>query len=149
MATTSNRPAVKTYLVDNLAAALNADGVQVLRTWDGKKLERSTVWIRQTTGTVSFPYAMAGRMARHDDFTVRLVFAAVHPGDTEEEAETRVMDMYAALENLIADDVSADGMDGLTDMTTGTSEGPDTFPNGDQGFGAIVEADVVCKSQLI
>lgn len=147
MATTSIRPAVKTYLKTQLATALPA--VLVLRTWDGKQLERSTAWIRRTTGTIDFPLAMAGRKARNDDFSVRWVFASVSPGDTEEEAETRVMAMFAALENLVANDVSAANLDGLVHMTIGTTEGPDTFPNGDEGFGAIFEADVDCKSRLL
>lgn len=148
-ATTSIRPAVKSYLIDQLSSLLEPLQAVALRTWDGKKLDRSTVWIRRTTGTVEFPFAQAGRKDRNDDFTVRLVFAAVHPGEDEIEAEERVMAMFAKLEDLIADDVSAGDLDGLVHMTLGATEGPDTFPNGDQGFGAILEADVDCRSRLL
>lgn len=146
--TTSIRPAVKTWLKERLSDRLDSEEVVVLRSWDGKLLERSTVWIQRTTGETTFPFAMAGRKDRDDEFTVHLVFTAVHPGDSEEDAEARVLAYVNVLEDLIADDPSLGGLDGVIHATYSMGDGPDTYPAGDEGFGAMQMVDVNVKSRL-
>ena len=146
MATTSIRPAVKSYLKTQLATALPT--VTVMRSWNGKLIEREAIWFQRTSGEVGFPLAMAGRKARDDDFTVRVAFAVATPGEDDTEVEARVMELVAALENIVAADVTAANLDGLVHMILGQQDGPDSVPYG-EGFLAMVEQDVVCKTRLL
>lgn len=122
MATTSIRKDVKTWLVDRLASSLTAE---VAHGWPGRRLERDHVWVDRVTGTVTMPFSMAGRKVRDDTFTVRLVFQASRPGESIAETDDAVESMYAAFENLLADDPSLASMDGVIDAPTWTAEGPD------------------------
>lgn len=145
MATVSIRSNVKTWLTSGLDSALSE--ALVLRSWDGKVLERSTIWVIRVTGETTFPFSMAGRKTRDDEFTVRLAFAALVPGDSEVEAEARVESYVDALENLIAADPSMGGLDGVMAATYSLVEGPDTYP-ADEGFGAMSVVDVTVQSRL-
>lgn len=145
MATTSIRSDVKTWLVDELTTLL--EPVPVSYGWPGRHLERDHVWIDRVTGTVGFPLAMAGRKARDDDFTVRVVFQASAPGDSIVESDARAEEFYGHLEDLIAGDVSLSDMDGVVHALLDAVEGPSGELT-DEGAVSFVIADVAVKARL-
>lgn len=148
--TTSMRAQVKTWIVDNLDPRLERLEFtpSIANGWPGKSLERNHVWVDRVVGTVSFDLIMAGRKLRDDQFTVRLIFQASGPGDSIAETDARVESYCAALEDLIAEDPSLDGMDGLIHavFAEDSIEGPmGEFT--DEGAVSFMFADLSCHTR--
>ena len=147
MPTTSVRTTVKTWLTDQLTASLAGEDCEVSGGWPGRHLKRNHVWLDRCTGTVEFRLLMAGRKTREDEFTIRVVFQASAPGDDLASTDERAESYYAALEYLIADDPSLDGMDGIESALLASVEGP-VGELTDEGAVSFVFAEVAVHSRL-
>ena len=108
--TTSIRVATKARFVELLIEKLAA--VQVSYGWP-QDLEDECVWVGAATGPVTIPSYRAGRATRDDTFTVEVHFMAAKPGQTAQDADRRVEELYSALEDICADNPSLGGLDGL------------------------------------
>lgn len=144
MPTTSIRSTVKAWLVETLVDAIDPD---VSHGWPGKNLQRDHVWIDRVTGTITMPFAMAGRKVRDDEFTVRIVFQASAPGDTVADTDARVESYYAAFEDLLATDPSLESFDGVQDAPTWTAEGPNGEMT-DEGAVSFYVVELTVNSRL-
>lgn len=145
VALTSIRSAIKGRIADELGALL--DPVPVHTGWPGRYLERDHAWIERVQGTVDYPLMTADRKFRNDRFTVRVIFQSMRPGDSIAETDDRVEAMYAALEDLLANDPSLNEMPGVIAATLGFVEGP----NGgltDEGAVSLILADIEVHARL-
>jgi len=113
MATTSIRTAAKAKLVDLLAGRPELAGVQVAYAEPVSNVEAEHVFLGGARGLVNIPTMRTGRKTRDDTFVQEIHFTAGKPDQTAEQADTRVEEMYGALENLLATDPSLENLDGL------------------------------------
>ena len=100
MASTSVRTAVKKRLVDLLTAV--SGPVPVDYGWPGQALEDEHIYLGSTAGSVKIRDFRSGRKARNDTFTQAIYFHAKKPGQNGQEADERVEELYALLENILA-----------------------------------------------
>lgn len=146
MATTSIRHLYITRLVTLLRDQLG--GVQVEYGWPGDTLEADAVYVADVDGTVEIPTLKAGRKHRDDQFTVTvLIQAGLAGGDLAETAE-RAARLYAALEDVLADDPSLDGFDGLLDCELGFVAGPNTFRTS-EGAVTFYACEINCQARYL
>lgn len=145
-ATTPVRAATKAALTTALAAHATLSGVQVENGWPGKRLEREAVWVARVTGSITFPFMMAGRKIRDDEFTVTVLFMSGKPGTTLAESDARAEVLWSALDDILAADqtLSIDGVEWLLEGVT--VEGP-TGEYTDEGAVSFVSAEVSVKAR--
>lgn len=146
--TTSLLPATRTALVDLLKDHANLAGVTVARNLPtGDVLPRELVHIASTsTGSHEFATLRAGRKTRNESFTLTVVFDTILAASTDpEEAEARVFEMFAALEDVIADDPSL-GMEHT--LRAGIGEWRVIADHAERGTAAHLEADVNVEARL-
>lgn len=118
---------VRAYLKDAMRTAL-PDAVQVeyARPTD---LETEAVWFGPSSFTQDYGPMQAGRKQRNETGSVGVSISAAVEGQTAQEADDRVMELWAVLENVIADDptlgmlVLQAGIDNGTNQTVPDTEG--------------------------
>jgi hypothetical protein len=146
--TSSARTAVKARLVELLAARLPPD-VQVSYGWPGADMRDEAVWVGACRGPVTVADLRAGRKTRDDTFTLDVHFMAGRPGQTAQTADERVEELYWALEDLLADDPTLGGVDGLRHAAQLGGdvefEGPQATS---EGFVAFATARITVKTRL-
>ncbi|MBM3659477.1 MAG: hypothetical protein FJW95_08215 [Actinobacteria bacterium] len=116
-------------------------GVQVEPGWPGDQLEAEAVWVDELDGEVTYPVMVGGRKHRDDKFTIPFQIRVAGQSDLD-STMTRLSEIVAAIEDVFADDPSADGFTGLIDavisrerMTSGDLRGAGVI-----GFGEITVA---------
>ncbi len=107
------------------------------------------IWLGKAAGPHANRTMTAGRKDRRDVFTITAHCYAFQPGQTAEEAETRAQELFAVLEDVVANDPKLGGaVTGLQWAVLGQVE-LDSAPGGDgEGFAAWVDADINCQSYL-
>lgn len=145
-ATSPVRSIVKSALVDALRNHSLLQGVDVFTGWPGESLGREAVWISRTSGQITYPFMMAGRKTRDDEFTVTVMFMAGSPGNTIEEADARVEVLWSALDDVFANDqtLSVDGA--VWTLEGATVEGP-TGEFTDEGAVSFIQAEIEVKAR--
>lgn len=149
MAETSIRVAVRSALLAALQAHDDLTGVQVERMYPGDAIERDTVYLGATRpSTADIPTMKAGRKQLNDEFVIDIHIEARRPNQTAEEAETRCEELMATVEDVLLEDTSLGGIDGLLWATpTGERNGPDPYPT-KEGAVAYARSAVECKTRL-
>lgn len=117
MSTTSTIPAVCEALVAKLAAAIPTAQVEWARPQDTLIQNRRLVYIGDVDGDSRIANAKAGRKERDESYTVDVLFVAMPPRGTRAQAALDVLEMYEALENLVADDPSLGDLAGVWQVT--------------------------------
>lgn len=142
------RSTVKQWITGNLGPRIEQlstteHPAQFSYGWPGRDLMLNGGWISQTTGTVTFPFIMAGRKSRDDEFTMTVTFQASGPADSRNEADDRVESYAAAFEDLIAEDPSLGDMDYLMHaiFEQDAIRGPDPYFL-DTGVMSLMEVDL-------
>jgi hypothetical protein len=147
--TNSVRTAAKRKLTELLAERL--PGVQVSYGYAGRDAQDECVWTDDIVdGEVTIANMGAGRKQRDDRFTILVVFTSALPShETAEEAETRVEELYNALEDVLADYPTLDRLPGVGHaIQKGQAVGPESDPR-DEGWAAFMSASVEVLSHLL
>ena len=114
MATTSTVPAVKAALVDLLATAVNDTEVQVVYGRPQDSLVKAEfVHVADVSYSAEIANIKAGRKQYDENYTVDVVVAVGKPRGTSEDAEARAFALFEHLRDLLADDPSLGGVDGV------------------------------------
>lgn len=114
MATSSTVPAVKAALVSLLTTAISDSTVQVVWGRPQDSLIKSEfIHIADVGYSAEIANIKAGRKQYDEDYTVDVVIAVGKPRATSEDAETRAFALLEYLRDLLADDPSLGGVDGL------------------------------------
>jgi hypothetical protein len=150
MATTSTVPTVKAALVTLLTAAIAGTDVQVMhgRTQDSLVKKRRVVVV----GAAS-PYSseianiVAGRKQRDERYTVDVLFLVAQPRGKAADAETAAWSMFAVLQDVLADDPSLGGVDGLVWAVLGSVDSDVAMEK--EGPVAWISAGVDCYGRLV
>lgn len=149
MATTSTVPAVRAALVSLLTSAINDTDVQVTHGRQQNSLVKRQV---VTVGAAS-PYTSeianlkAGRKQRDETYSIEVIFWVAKPRGVPYDADTRVWTLFAELEDLLADDPTLGGVDGLAWAVLGDVEGDVAIEA--EGPVAWLVASVDCKARLV
>lgn len=149
MATTSLIPATKDALVALLSVHEALRNTRVDRNPPhGDTLPQELVHIAgTTTGTQEYAVLRAGRKPRNESFTVTVVFDTVQPAArTSEEAETRLFEMYAALQDVVAEDPTL-GIDAQS-FQASVGEHREVVDFIEHGAAGHLEADVNVTARL-
>lgn len=124
--TTGIRHTVRARLVELLKAQPNLSGIQVVRGYPGDEIEGEYVWLDEPEGTLSPASIKAGRKHRDDEWTQPIIVFAGAAGQTMDEAEDRAAFLFAAVEDLFADEPTLD-VEGLKWIGDAALRGPTTF----------------------
>jgi hypothetical protein len=144
--TTFNRQAVKSALVDNIAAQL--DGTTKVTTYDPgpRNLHREHIFVQATTGNIDNP-VVARTLHPHDDrFTINFMVYVYAAGKADGDVVgNRCEELMNAINIAVYEDITIGDSDGVIDVTLASVDGPDVFPysEGWAGIGEVaVEAHV-------
>ena len=147
MATSSTVVPVKTALVSLLTSAINDSTVQVLYGRPNDSLvQRESVFVADVTYSAEVANVKAGRKQYDEDYSVDVVFTVARGRGVGADTEARVFALFEFLRDLLADDVSLGGVDGLawatlasvTAQTAQESEGPVS----------VLVATVKCRARI-
>lgn len=145
MATTSRTVAIKQRLVSLVAAAL--PGVQVVYGFPGDALEREAIYTGKARVDSTIPSSKAGRKIREEVVTVDVVIAVQDPDGDYESAEARALVLLAAVEDVLANDVTLGSLDGVQWASLGSFEL--TPVAWDHASGAVIVAEVETHCRLV
>lgn len=109
-------------------------------------LPREAVYVGDVRGQHRIPVMKAARKAREESFTVDVVVAVLMPRGTIADAEARAFVLATQVENVLADDPSLGGVDGLIHATAGSFRSEPDFAQ--EGPVAVVVIEVDCLSRL-
>lgn len=144
---TSVRTAAKQKLTELLAEAL--PGVQVLYGHQPRVMQNECVWTDDISqGEVTVAAQNAVRQPRDDRFVIDVYCFAKVPGRTCLEQEVRVEELYAALENVLADHPT---LEMKPVIAHAIQKGPCIGPESDaveEGFESLISASVEVLSRL-
>lgn len=144
-----NRLATKRRIVDDLAR-VTPDDIEV--TYGppivGGTIARESLWLGDIKGTVTVPNQRANRKDRDDEFTITAWASTADHGKTCADAEARAVEIYSYLEDYLAEDHTLGGhVAGLLWAIPTGILNVGSAPTGD-GWTAVVEATITCKSRL-
>lgn len=89
-----------------------------------------------------------GRQVRNDAFTIDIVIVAVTKGDADgQESDARALELLAAVEDVIAEDVTLGAVPGLMFCKLAPFDGPSPQAT-DLGYASIITAPLFCSTQL-
>lgn len=147
MATSSSVPAVKQALVTLLTSAINDTNVQVAygRPQDSM-VRRESVFVADVSYSAEVANIKAGRKSYDEDFTVDVVVAVGQPRGTTQDSETRVFALFEYLRDLLADDPSLGGVDGLVWAVLESVDAA-TAHTGESAV-SVIEATVRCRARV-
>lgn len=112
MATTNIRWGIASHLLAMLRNSSDLAGVGIHPGWPGDRATSEIMWIMGFDGTVEIPVLTGGRKQRDDIFTIPLEIRTTR-GNSLDAVFERLTDLIAAVENILADDPSLGGLDGL------------------------------------
>jgi len=144
-ATVSTVPDVKTALVNLIGAQL--PGIQVVygRPADNQ-LKRECVYVGDATGSHRIPVFKAGRKAREERYSVEVVIAVAKDRGQVSDSEGRAFELLEAVENVVADDPTLGGVDGLIHAIAGEwAAGADQST---VGPAAVIAFNIECLARL-
>lgn len=155
--TTSVVPEVKARLVEMLATAPELED-QVAVSWaEDPKRKREAIWFGRTNGTSDIAHMRSGRKSRDETVTMTLIIDTGIPGRSAEDAERRCFELWAVVENLLADDIALTGahaddtptlarIRGVLSVTvTSWRAGPDPEI---EGWSGLLVADITVTARL-
>lgn len=140
MASTSIRWTVTKHLVDALRNHQALSGVLVEPGWPGEdNLRPSTIYVDELrTESLLIPVASAGRKNRDDKFAIPFMFRVVDAGSLD-DTMTRLTQLVAAVEDVLADSPTIDDMDGVVSAeVTDETMTAGLRPDGYVGYGQLV-----------
>lgn len=144
---TPARAAVKARLVELLRRHATLRDVQVEQGIPAG-LAHEHVVIEDVTGLSEIRSVKAGRKFRQDQFTVTVHFlAGAKDGKDARAHDARVTAMYAALDDVLADDPTLGRLAGLQHAQLGQVDGPNSWGTED-GWVAGITAQIVCLTHL-
>jgi hypothetical protein len=150
MSTTSLRAAVRAELVRRLKLDGAFDGVRCDYAVPRGGLEEAKhVFFGGTDGNIDYPLAHPTRLPRNDDFTMDLfIYVSVLGDDTGEESDAQVLDLYAAVDNLLASSHDLGQIvPGVLSCAIGSLDGPTPLPT-DQGYESRIKARIEVSTRL-
>lgn len=146
MATTSTVPAVRAALVSLVGAGLAGVSVTYGRPMD-KVLPREAVWVGDVTVDQRVPVMTAGRKRREESYRVEVTVSVLNARGTLQTADERCFTLVDAIENVVADDPTLGGIDGLIHATVAGIRSP--VPEfAAEGPVALAVVEVACLSRL-
>lgn len=144
MATRSTVPAVKAALVALLEAALV--DVSVSYSHPGNALPVEAVYLGDVRGTSEVPTSRAGRLARHERYTVDLWISVTTDGSSSEAAEARAAELLAEVEDVLAEDVTLG--EEIVAATLAEVDWLPAFDDGRHGWSALLRVGVDVNARL-
>lgn len=139
MATTSIDWTVAKAIVDTLRADTTLRGVSVEPGWPGDQgVVEQMIWLDDTESDTSIPVMTGTRMARDDLFDLSWqIRVAGRP--TLDATRTRMAELVAAVENVLADSPTLSDLDGVVsaEITRRRSVAART-PSGILGFAEVI-----------
>jgi hypothetical protein len=140
MATTSNRWTVVKAFIDTLREHRLLVGVQVEPGWPGDEMQAELIWITDLTGQISMPFMVAGRKTRDDHFEIPLQIRVSNRANRDDTL-SRVIQLVAAVQDILADDPTLGDLDSL--VSIGTEEFTEnemcaSMPEGHLGFAELI-----------
>lgn len=143
---TSTAPALKAALLTALVTALTVDGTQVVYSHPGDALEPEAVFLGDVRGTSEVPTSRAGRLARHERYTLDVWISVVADGATAEAAETRAYALLAKLEDVLADTATL-GL-AIVAAVLGEWDASLAFDDARRGWSALLRVGVDVNARL-
>ena len=142
-ATATPRSQVRAAIIDRLSRHPALTGVQIARQIPAD-IAAEHVLLANIEGTMQLRTIKAGRKQREDRFTITVYIGAMRAGQTAEQAENRAAAFLAALEDVLANDATLTGVDGVQQINLGRVLGPDVETNTEGHIGtAVADVDVV------
>lgn len=145
-ALTTPRARVRSAIVEQLVAHPALAGVQVDRQIPAE-VATEHVLLSTVSGTFAYRTIKAARKQREDRFTIKVFFGAMRPGQSAEQAELRVLELFNALDDILANDATL-SLPTVRQVGVGRVEGPDVQTS-TEGHVAFIEADVEVVAFLI
>lgn len=144
-----HRVAVRRQTAAALQAESNLAAVQVVTGWAGDLAERERISLGATTGTMTVPVfcgqpSDASPVTYDDDFTIKLYVEAAAAGQSYDEADMRLAEMWTHVERVLRSmgfDDDPDDYWVLTDATVGAVN--TAVGSGREGFIGVLEADLL------
>jgi hypothetical protein len=137
---TSVRWLVVSHLVDLFRAEGDLDGVLVEPGWPGdQRVRAETIWLdRIDNVNITIPVMTGGRKQRDDMFTLPFQVRVAGRHDLD-QTMARVMELLAAVENVLADDPTLGDFTGVVSAEiTSERQSVGTTPEGCIGFGEVI-----------
>jgi hypothetical protein len=138
-ATTSIRWQTCEQLVNLLRASASLSGVTVEPGWPGDRVPvAQLIWLDEIDGQIAVPVMTGGRKQRADTFTLSIQMRVIGLG-TLDETMTRLFELVAVVENLLANDTSLGSLDGVlsAELTNGRQTSA-MFPEGPAAYGELI-----------
>jgi hypothetical protein len=149
MATTSTVPTVKAALVSLLTTAIGNTDVQVMhgRSQDNLIKKRQVVVVGAVSYQSEIANIKAGRKQRDERYSVEVLFLVAKPRGLSVDAESAAWALFNELEDVLANDPSLGGIDGLAWAVLGSVDADVALEN--EGPVAWITANVDCVARLI
>lgn len=137
---------VQAGLADALTKDTTLTGVQVQDGRDDSTMKMESIVIGDVESiSTAIAFMVAGRKIRRDWFVFDITFYAAKAGQKKAAAaKARAAQMFAALENFLANDATRFG---LQLIQINAYEGPNSYPREGGGWGAVVTAHIECHSE--
>lgn len=146
VATVSTVPAVKSALVTLLTSQLPGIQVKYGRPADNQ-LARECVYVAEAVGNHRIPvFKGTGRKPREERYSVEVVVAVIQERGEVSVSEARAFELLEAVENVVADDPTLGGVDGLIHAIAGDWETVADQTVG--GPAAVIRFNVDCLARL-
>lgn len=115
MSTTSTVVAFRAGLLEGLRdhATITADGVQVEAAWPGPDTEDEGIFLGGVSGVSEIASIKAGRQRRNETYRQEVIVQVWRAADTPSASElsvARIFDLFAAIEDVLADDPETGGV---------------------------------------
>lgn len=115
MSTTSTVVAFRAALLAGLQAhdTITADNVQVTASWPGPDTEDEGIFLGSVSGVSEIASIKTGRQRRNETYRQEVVIQAWRVANTPADSElsvARVFELFAALEDVLADDPETGGV---------------------------------------
>lgn len=147
MSATGNvRARVRATLAERVRAVPAIAGVQVVGHLT-PDIANEHILFGEITGAYALRNMKAGRKQRSDTFTQRVFVMAGRAGQTAAGAEERALELFAALDDVLADDPTL-GVAGVQWARLGNVNGPDVAAS-DEGQVAFMEIEVDVLAHMI
>ena len=138
-ATTSVRWQATEQVCSLLRSAPALTGVTVEPGWPGDRVPAAQlIWFDEIDGPISVPVMTGGRKQRADTFTLSMQIRVIGLA-TLDETMSRLFEIVAVVENLLADDTSLGNLNGVlsAELTNGRQTSA-MFPEGPTAYGELI-----------
>jgi hypothetical protein len=144
--TTSLVPAVKQRLQDRLQAVAALRDVEIAYTLHPDLLDREAIAFASSSFRHELGPLRAGRKSRDEEAEITLWINASQPGMDDSEADARAHTLFAALEDVLAEDPTL----GFDEIPNGISIGTGTSgPHpGQEGWVGLIKTTITYTARL-